>query len=192
MSVCQKASSSIYSVFFPLFSIYFQISDLKKLLLLGFWITPTSFSSLTLLFGNPFDLEIERPTVCLSIEDPRYIYSEMGVDMRQIVAGILTLTMFVMLGNMIKRDHFDSVEVSPTLWSTLWHMHRLIFSIYCVIRPPHLTNMCSFDLFSLMVFLLDLKLKEFYYSMLYLTFFILFLMVAFCFLRAIGEKCIRF
>ena len=36
----------------------------------------------------------------------------MGVDLRQVVAGILTITMFVMLGNMIKRDHFDSVEVS--------------------------------------------------------------------------------
>jgi hypothetical protein len=34
----------------------------------------------------------------------------MGFDLRQVVAGILTLTMFVMLGNMIKRDHFDSVE----------------------------------------------------------------------------------
>ncbi|KAF2302927.1 hypothetical protein GH714_011129 [Hevea brasiliensis] len=33
----------------------------------------------------------------------------MGVDLRQVVAGILTLTMFVMLGNMIKRDRFDSV-----------------------------------------------------------------------------------
>ena len=37
----------------------------------------------------------------------------MGVDLRQVVAGVLTLTMFVMLGNMIKRDHFDSVEVNP-------------------------------------------------------------------------------
>ncbi|XP_050289144.1 protein MANNAN SYNTHESIS-RELATED 1-like isoform X2 [Quercus robur] len=35
----------------------------------------------------------------------------MGVDLRQVVAGILTITMFVMLGNMIKRDHFDSVEL---------------------------------------------------------------------------------
>ncbi|KAI4329441.1 hypothetical protein L6164_021704 [Bauhinia variegata] len=34
----------------------------------------------------------------------------MGVDLRQVVAGILTLTMFVMLGNMIKRDHFDPVQ----------------------------------------------------------------------------------
>ncbi|KAL5554546.1 hypothetical protein UlMin_041947 [Ulmus minor] len=34
----------------------------------------------------------------------------MGVDLRQVVAGILTLTMFVMLGNMIKRDHFDSAQ----------------------------------------------------------------------------------
>ncbi|MBA0774626.1 hypothetical protein Gotri_009824 [Gossypium trilobum] len=34
----------------------------------------------------------------------------MGVDLRQVVAGILTLTMFVMLGQMIKRDHFDSLQ----------------------------------------------------------------------------------
>ncbi|XP_027344708.1 protein MANNAN SYNTHESIS-RELATED 1-like [Abrus precatorius] len=34
----------------------------------------------------------------------------MGVDLRQVVAGVLTLTMFVMLIHMIKRDHFDSVE----------------------------------------------------------------------------------
>lgn len=36
----------------------------------------------------------------------------MGVDLRQVVAGVLTLTMFVMLGNMIKREHFDSLHVS--------------------------------------------------------------------------------
>ncbi|GLU17458.1 hypothetical protein SLE2022_338240 [Rubroshorea leprosula] len=34
----------------------------------------------------------------------------MGVDLRQVVAGVLTLTMFVMLGNMIKREHFDSLH----------------------------------------------------------------------------------
>ncbi|XP_061350640.1 protein MANNAN SYNTHESIS-RELATED 1-like, partial [Gastrolobium bilobum] len=34
----------------------------------------------------------------------------MGVDLRQVVAGVLTLTMFVMLIHMIKRDHFDSVQ----------------------------------------------------------------------------------
>ncbi|XWS11593.1 hypothetical protein CRYUN_Cryun37aG0012700 [Craigia yunnanensis] len=34
----------------------------------------------------------------------------MGVDLRQVVAGILTLTMFVMLGQMIKRGHFDSLH----------------------------------------------------------------------------------
>ncbi|TKY64679.1 GDP-fucose protein O-fucosyltransferase [Spatholobus suberectus] len=34
----------------------------------------------------------------------------MGVDLRQVVAGVLTLTMFVMLMHMIKRDHFDAVE----------------------------------------------------------------------------------
>ncbi|KAK9078412.1 hypothetical protein SSX86_002469 [Deinandra increscens subsp. villosa] len=32
----------------------------------------------------------------------------MGIDPRQIVAGVLTVTMFVMLGNMVKRQHFDS------------------------------------------------------------------------------------
>nr|GMD35845.1 protein MANNAN SYNTHESIS-RELATED 2-like [Ipomoea batatas] len=37
---------------------------------------------------------------------------EMVVDPRQIVAGVLTVTMFVMLGNMIKRDHFDSLQES--------------------------------------------------------------------------------
>ncbi|CAM8903969.1 unnamed protein product [Rhodiola kirilowii] len=35
----------------------------------------------------------------------------MGFDCRQVVAGFLTITMFVMLGHMIKRDHFDSVHV---------------------------------------------------------------------------------
>lgn len=39
----------------------------------------------------------------------------MGVDLRQVVAGILTVTMFVMLGNMIKREHFDSAEVCVEL-----------------------------------------------------------------------------
>ncbi|XP_057500241.1 protein MANNAN SYNTHESIS-RELATED 1-like isoform X1 [Actinidia eriantha] len=34
----------------------------------------------------------------------------MAMDMRQIVAALLTVSMFVMLGNMIKRDHFDSLE----------------------------------------------------------------------------------
>ncbi|KAK7389457.1 hypothetical protein VNO78_24522 [Psophocarpus tetragonolobus] len=34
----------------------------------------------------------------------------MGVDLRQVVAGVLTLTMFVMLIHMIKRDHFDAVH----------------------------------------------------------------------------------
>lgn len=42
----------------------------------------------------------------------------MGVDLRQVVAGVLTLTMFVMLGNMIKRDHFDnSLQVSTPSFS---------------------------------------------------------------------------
>ncbi|GFZ11635.1 O-fucosyltransferase family protein [Actinidia rufa] len=38
----------------------------------------------------------------------------MTVDPRQVLAGVLTVTMFVMLGNMIKRDHFDSVEANQS------------------------------------------------------------------------------
>ncbi|KAK3035560.1 hypothetical protein RJ639_034765 [Escallonia herrerae] len=34
----------------------------------------------------------------------------MAVDPRQVLAGVLTVTMFVMLGNMIKREHFDSPQ----------------------------------------------------------------------------------
>lgn len=43
---------------------------------------------------------------------------EMGVDLRQVVAGILTITMFVMLGQMLHRDYYDSLQVSslPTLF----------------------------------------------------------------------------
>ncbi|CAH9090554.1 unnamed protein product [Cuscuta epithymum] len=36
----------------------------------------------------------------------------MAVDPRQLVAGVLTIAMFVMLGNMIKRDHFDPAPAS--------------------------------------------------------------------------------
>ncbi|CAN1298618.1 Protein MANNAN SYNTHESIS-RELATED 2 [Linum perenne] len=34
----------------------------------------------------------------------------MGLDLRQVVAGILTITMFVMLGDMLKRDYIDTSE----------------------------------------------------------------------------------
>lgn len=47
----------------------------------------------------------------------------MGVDPRQVLAGVLTVTMFVMLGNMIKRDHFDSVQV-------------LLFCFHCIDSYP--------------------------------------------------------
>ncbi|KAJ7955857.1 O-fucosyltransferase family protein [Quillaja saponaria] len=36
----------------------------------------------------------------------------MRLDLRQAAAGVLTFSMFVMLGNMIKRDHFDSIYSS--------------------------------------------------------------------------------
>uniref|UniRef100_A0A1J3HTE8 O-fucosyltransferase family protein n=1 Tax=Noccaea caerulescens TaxID=107243 RepID=A0A1J3HTE8_NOCCA len=34
----------------------------------------------------------------------------MGLDLRQVVAGILTITMFVMLGQMLHRDYFDAAQ----------------------------------------------------------------------------------
>ncbi|KAH6773300.1 hypothetical protein C2S51_011704 [Perilla frutescens var. frutescens] len=40
----------------------------------------------------------------------------MAVDPRQVLAGVLTVTMFVMLGDMIKRDHFD--DPHPTVHDT--------------------------------------------------------------------------
>ncbi|KAK3023927.1 hypothetical protein RJ639_043597 [Escallonia herrerae] len=40
----------------------------------------------------------------------------MAVDLRQVMAAFLTVSMFMMLGNMIKRDHFDSAlaKAPPT------------------------------------------------------------------------------
>ncbi|KAL3830146.1 hypothetical protein ACJIZ3_018948 [Penstemon smallii] len=37
----------------------------------------------------------------------------MGIDLRQVMAAILTFSMFVMLGNMIKRDHIDPLLPLP-------------------------------------------------------------------------------
>ena len=51
----------------------------------------------------------------------------MGVDLRQVVAGILTLTMFVMLGQMIKRDHFDSAQVRPFILSDSFIFFLFVF-----------------------------------------------------------------
>ncbi|ONM56039.1 O-fucosyltransferase family protein [Zea mays] len=42
----------------------------------------------------------------------------MAVDPRQVVAGFLTLSMFVMLGNMIKHDHFSPVTEEMGLKAT--------------------------------------------------------------------------
>ncbi|XP_060206084.1 protein MANNAN SYNTHESIS-RELATED 1 isoform X2 [Lycium barbarum] len=39
----------------------------------------------------------------------------MAVDPRQVLAGVLTITMFVMLGDMIKRDHFDALPVDSEI-----------------------------------------------------------------------------
>ncbi|KAJ6819675.1 uncharacterized protein M6B38_400710 [Iris pallida] len=43
----------------------------------------------------------------------------MCFDPRQVLAGFLTLSMFGMLGNMVKRDHFDSIQVTVPRTSTV-------------------------------------------------------------------------
>ncbi|KAF3518021.1 hypothetical protein DY000_02059250 [Brassica cretica] len=45
----------------------------------------------------------------------------MGVDLRQVVAGILTITMFVMLGQMLHRDYFDAVQVQGDAHVIVFH-----------------------------------------------------------------------
>lgn len=47
-------------------------------------------------------LEIER----------RSERKKMAVDLRQVMGGILTFSMFIMLGNMVKKDHIDPFLVS--------------------------------------------------------------------------------
>ena len=54
----------------------------------------------------------------------------MGVDLRQVVAGILTITMFVMLGQMLHRDYYDSLQVS-SLPTTFVFQADLIHLISC-------------------------------------------------------------
>lgn len=51
----------------------------------------------------------------------------MGIDPRQIVAGVLTVTMFLMLGNMIKRDHFDA----PISHHVCFFLSLLLLPIHC-------------------------------------------------------------
>ncbi|KAG0475596.1 hypothetical protein HPP92_015282 [Vanilla planifolia] len=41
----------------------------------------------------------------------------MAADLRHILAAFLTIAMFAMLGNMIKRDHFDAFQVSVQVQS---------------------------------------------------------------------------
>ncbi|KAM7476165.1 hypothetical protein LguiB_023408 [Lonicera macranthoides] len=42
-----------------------------------------------------------------------------GVDTRQLMAGVLTVTMFVMLANMIKKDHLDPLQVELAVLPTV-------------------------------------------------------------------------
>ena len=37
------------------------------------------------------------------------------LDIRQLVAGMLKFSLFIMIGNMIKKDHFDSAIVSSSI-----------------------------------------------------------------------------
>lgn len=71
----------------------------------------------------------------------------MGVDLRQVVAGILTLTMFVMLGQMIKRDHFDSAQVKTIHTLSFTHFFFLLFFISdfrfrCLGRTNYMRYFC--------------------------------------------------
>ena len=49
------------------------------------------------------------------------------VEPRQILAGFLTVTMFVMLAHMIKRDHFSSHSQVGFLFCAFTNMGLLIF-----------------------------------------------------------------
>lgn len=60
----------------------------------------------------------------------------MAVDPRQIVAGVLTVTMFVMLGNMIARDHFYSVI--PPLFITILILSSSLFDVMLLLIPVDL------------------------------------------------------
>lgn len=61
------------------------------------------------------------------------------MDLRQVVASLLTFSMFMMLGNMIKRDHFDSIEVSFSLFfffmitlNTCKYIPKILFFV-CIV-----------------------------------------------------------
>lgn len=43
------------------------------------------------------------------------------VDVRQLVAGMLTFSMFIMLGNMIRKDHFGTAIVSSVFVNCLFY-----------------------------------------------------------------------
>lgn len=53
----------------------------------------------------------------------------MAVDPRQLLAGFLTISMFVMVGNMIKRDHFDTIEVLLYI-ALFFFSNLLVISFY--------------------------------------------------------------
>ncbi|KAJ1439839.1 GDP-fucose protein O-fucosyltransferase [Sesbania bispinosa] len=61
------------------------------------------------------------------------------MDLRQALAGLLTLSMFIMLGNMIKKDHFDSyyydVEIPATPVSSALTEQRLATVSHLSKRP---------------------------------------------------------
>ena len=62
---------------------------------------------------KPFKTHLETE------EEEHSVVRRMGVDLRQVVAGILTVTMFVMLGQMLHRDYFDAVQVITSCLSLI-------------------------------------------------------------------------
>lgn len=92
------------------------------------------------------DRERERQRERLGRESSSWFGSEegrkeeMGMDPRQLVAGVLTITMFVMLGNMIHREHFR--EYTPPLLQ-VWFLH-LSHPLYILSSYRFLLNLQSF------------------------------------------------
>ncbi|KAK7273473.1 hypothetical protein RIF29_14523 [Crotalaria pallida] len=68
-------------------------------------------------FGDPRENNDKSPGEDKKLKKFFRVKKMSTMDLRQALAGLLTLSMFIMLGNMIKKDHFDSyddVDISAT------------------------------------------------------------------------------
>lgn len=66
---------------------------------------------------------------------------KMAMDARQVIAAILTLSMFAMLGNMIKKDHFDTFQMkfpatSHVQYDTIKIAEKNIIDLPTIRRGP--------------------------------------------------------